>query len=63
LVGFSGACSALLEPETNLTYSMRYLRLAIDRGGAGCGALALYNGDLGARPRGTRYTQHVRARM
>lgn len=32
-LGFRGSREALFEPRTNLTYGMRYARMALDRGG------------------------------
>lgn len=32
-VGFGGDCRQLSDPQTNLTYSMRYLKQSIDAGG------------------------------
>lgn len=32
-LGFRGSREALFEPRTNLTYGLRYARLALDRGG------------------------------
>lgn len=32
-LGFRGTRAALFEPRTNLTYGMRYARMALDRGG------------------------------
>jgi soluble lytic murein transglycosylase-like protein len=43
-VGFTGACAQLFDPATNLTYSMRYLNLALQRGG-----VAYYNAGIHAR--------------
>lgn len=43
----------------NVEASMRYLRLAIDRGGAGCAGVALYQTGIYARPRCTSYGRRV----
>ncbi len=40
-VGFSGSCVQLADAQTNLRFSMKYLRLALDRGGAGCAGVSL----------------------
>ncbi len=61
-VGFSGDCRRLADPRTNLRYSMRYLRRAIDRAGATCQGVALYNRGVGARPRCTDYGRRVMRR-
>lgn len=61
-LGFAGPCPALAEPATNLKWSMRYLRLAIDRAGAGCAGVTLYNTGLGRRPHCSAYGQRVMAR-
>jgi soluble lytic murein transglycosylase-like protein len=46
-IGFNGKCSALLQPEVNLEYSMTYLRMALDQaGGDQCQALTFYNEGL-----------------
>lgn len=62
-VGFDGPCSALLDPATNATYAMKYLRLALDKGGEGCSGIALYQTGIGARPRCTGYARAVKRRM
>ena len=38
---------------------MAYLRLAIDKGGEGCGGVSLYNLGVAARPRCTSYGRRV----
>ncbi len=43
----------------NIEASMRYLRQAIDRGGAGCAGVALYQTGIYARPRCTAYGRRV----
>lgn len=48
-VGFSGAPSGLLDPETNLRFGMKYLALAWHKaGGDTCRALMLYQSGIGA---------------
>lgn len=54
-VGFSGPCSGLFNPESNLRFAMKYLRQALDRGGEGCSGLALYERGIAARPVCTAY--------
>lgn len=49
-LGFKGKCSALLNPEINLTWSMQYLKLALDTAkGDFCKAATLYNRGTNAR--------------
>lgn len=43
----------------NVEASMRYLRLALDRGGAGCAGVSLYNSGIYARPRCSAYGRRV----
>ena len=43
-IGFAGSCQQLFDPDVNLDYSMRYLRLALDRGSVG-----YYNAGIHAR--------------
>lgn len=63
LVGFSGSCHDLFDAQTNLTYSMRYLALAIAKGGHGCSGVTLYNTGIGARPHCSRYGHRVMAKV
>lgn len=59
-VGFKGACDALADAETNLMYSMRYLRAALDRGGYNCAGVSLY--QSGARvPHCSPYGRRIMA--
>lgn len=58
-VGFTGPCAQLRDPEVNLTYSMAYLRLALDKGGEGCSGVSLYNTGIYARARCTAYGRSV----
>lgn len=60
-VGFAGACRALADPQTNVTYGMRYLALALKRGGAGCAGVSLYQAGVYARPRCSPYGRRVMA--
>ncbi|MCP1540129.1 lytic transglycosylase domain-containing protein [Methylorubrum extorquens] len=43
----------------NIAASMRYLRAAINRGGAGCAGVSLYETGVGARPRCSAYGRRV----
>lgn len=61
-MGFTGACSALYDPATNLKWSMRYLRLALNRGGENCSGISLYQTGIYARPRCTAYGALVLSR-
>lgn len=61
-LGFSGSCSALFDPSTNLRWSMAYLKLAIEKGGPGCSGLSLYQQGIGAHPHCTHYGRQVLAR-
>lgn len=60
-VGFTGNCADLFDPQTNLTYSMRYLKLALDKGGVGCAGVSLYNTGIHRKPICTAYGQRVMA--
>jgi soluble lytic murein transglycosylase-like protein len=61
-VGFRGACRALADPATNLRFSFAYLKLALDRGGAGCAGVSLYQRGVYGRPSCSRYGRQVMAR-
>jgi len=61
-IGFDGKCTALLQPDVNLEYSMTYLRMALDQAnGDECTALTLYNQGLGKtlRKKPSRYCRTV----
>lgn len=59
-IGFKGDCKALLNPDINLTYSFKYLRMALDIANNNeCHAATLYQGGLGVRPRPSRYCRKV----
>lgn len=58
-VGYRGACAGLYHPATNARFSMRYLRLALRRGGAGCAGISLYNRGHNARPVCSAYGRRV----
>ena len=59
-VGFKGDCSALADAETNLTYSMKYLRAALDRGGYNCAGVSLYQSGA-RRPHCSAYGRSIMA--
>jgi soluble lytic murein transglycosylase-like protein len=61
-VGLRGACSQLADAATNLKFSFAYLRQALDRGGAGCAGVSLYQHGIFGRPGCTRYGREVMAR-
>ena len=49
-VGFSGSPAALLNPDTNLHYGVKYLAIAYRQaGGNTCSALRYYQSGIGAR--------------
>jgi soluble lytic murein transglycosylase-like protein len=60
-VGFSGDCSQLADPVTNLNYSMIYLRQALAKGGNNCLGVSLYNSGVGAAPHCSAYGRKVMA--
>lgn len=43
----------------NINAAMRYLRAALNRGGAGCSGVSLYQTGLGARPHCSAYGRKV----
>jgi soluble lytic murein transglycosylase-like protein len=62
-VGFTGSCSMLYDPQTNLRFSMAYLRIALDRGGSGCSGVALYQRGVYGRASCSGYGRAVMARV
>lgn len=63
-VGFKGNCSLLLGVDTNLEYSMRYLREALNKADDNiCHAATLYNRGLDNRPRSSKYCKSVLASL
>lgn len=54
-----GVAGDLTNCRTGLEAGMRYLRLALDRGGHGCEGISLYNTGIYARPRCTPYGRKV----
>lgn len=59
-VGFKGSCNQLLDAETNLIYSMKYLRMALDLSkNDWCHAATLYNRGLGTKAKQSPYCQEV----
>lgn len=61
-LGFRGAASGLFDPAENLRWGMRYLRLALARGGPGCAGVSLYQSGIYARPRCSAYGRRVLGR-
>jgi len=62
-IGFKGECNKLLDPEVNLEYSFKYLRMALDIAKDNeCFAASLYQGGLGAKPRNTPYCKMIMSR-
>lgn len=62
-IGFAGSCRELFNASTNLQWGMKYLRMALDKGGEGCRGISLYNTGLYARARCTSYGRAVSRRM
>jgi soluble lytic murein transglycosylase-like protein len=63
-VGFNDNCDLLYDPETNLEYSYRYLKKAIERAnGNECFAASLYNTGFGVKPYKSDYCKKVLAAM
>lgn len=63
-IGFKGSCDRLLDPETNLEYSFKYLRMALDKSkGDLCGAATLYSTSLDRTPGKSSYCRLVLKRM
>ena len=63
-VGFTGNCRDLLNPDINLEYTMRYLRLAMDKANDDwCMAATVYNGGALSAPRRSAYCRKVLARV
>lgn len=63
-VGFRGSCQELFDPRINLTYSMTYLRQALDKSNDDwCHAATLYNEGLYTRSRRGKYCNLVMKRL
>lgn len=59
-IGFVGSCDKLYDPVTNLDYSFKYLRMALDKTNNNqCLAATLYNRGLGAKPVNSSYCKKV----
>lgn len=61
-IGFTGSCQQLADPQTNLTWGLKFLGIAIAKGGATCAGVSLHNIGIHARPRCTAYGRAVMAR-
>ena len=61
-VGFTGNCKELFDPDTNLEYSMKYLRLALNISHDNvCHAATYYNSGIRGKPRSSAYCKKVLA--
>lgn len=58
-IGYRGSRSSLYDVDVNLRWGMRYLRIALDRGGTGCAGVGLYQRGVYAKPRCTAYGRKV----
>jgi soluble lytic murein transglycosylase-like protein len=63
-MGLEGSCNKLYDPETNLVYAFKYLRMAIDKAhGNLCHAAVLYNQGLNASATDSGYCRNVMRHM
>lgn len=59
-IGFKGDCKKLLDPDTNLEYTMIYLKKALElSNGNECYAATLYNRGLMNKPKTSTYCRKV----
>lgn len=59
-IGFKGECKKLLDPDTNLEYTMIYLKKALElSNGNECHAATLYNRGLMNKPKTSTYCRKV----
>ena len=59
-MGFTGKCDSLLDPETNLEYSMLYIKLALDKSNNDvCGAANFYSSGIENFSKKTKYCREV----
>lgn len=59
-IGFTGSCNKLYDPETNLTFSFKYLRMALDRSNDDlCHAASLYQAGIDSRVKKSHYCKLV----
>jgi soluble lytic murein transglycosylase-like protein len=62
-LGFKGNCKNLLDIDTNLEYSMLYLRKALDAANNNeCYAATLYNRGIGNKPKNSTYCRKILAK-
>ena len=60
MMGFKGNCDQLFDPNTNLEYSMKYLRKALDVANNNlCDAATLYNRGLDGSIKPSQYCKKV----
>jgi len=63
-IGFKQSCDRLLDPETNLEYSFKYLKMALDKSNNDlCGAATLYSTSVDRTPGKSSYCRLVLKRM
>jgi soluble lytic murein transglycosylase-like protein len=63
-IGFQGSCDRLSDPSTNLDYSFKYLRMALDKSKDDlCGAATLYSTSIERIPGKSAYCRLVLKRM
>jgi len=63
-IGLKQSCDRLLDPETNLEYSFKYLRMALDKSNNDlCGAATLYSTSIEHTPGKSSYCRLVLKRM
>ena len=63
-IGFLGSCDRLSDPSTNLDYSFKYLRMALDKSKDDlCGAATLYSTSIERTPGKSAYCRLVLKRM
>lgn len=61
-LGFTGNCDRLYHTETNLEFTMKYLKMALDRSnGNQCHAATLYSSGLDRKPSSSEFCQKVMA--
>jgi soluble lytic murein transglycosylase-like protein len=63
-MGFKGDCKKLAEPETNLEYSIKYMKLALEKAANDyCGAANYYSSGYSCKPNKSSYCKKVLATM
>jgi len=62
-LGYSGKCDQLYNPKTNLEFSMKYLKKALDiSNGNECHAATLYSSGLDRKPSNSDFCRKVMAK-